>query len=95
MWAKSFALQTGSMCWDDNLCILYIGFDQGRCVRLKVNEDNAMQYEELEELGVHTLRITGIWSNSENGTFFTASDDGTFKVTENESGENVADTKPS
>ena len=26
-WAKSFALQTGSMYWDDEEHILYIGFD--------------------------------------------------------------------
>ena len=94
-WAKSFALQTGSMHWDDAECLLYIGFDQGRCVRLKVNADNPMSYQELEELGVHTLRITGISSNSGRDNFFSVSDDGTYKVTEKATGETVCETKPS
>ena len=33
-WAKGFALQTGNMYWDDEASLLYIGFDQGRVVRL-------------------------------------------------------------
>lgn len=83
------------MHWDDNKGILYIGFDQGKCVRLQVSAENPLQYEELEELGVHTLRITGVSSNSETNTFSSVSDDGTFKVTENDSGSVVAECKPS
>ena len=94
-WAKSFALQTGSMHWDNEENTLYIGFDQGRVVRLKRNKDNPMQYTELEELGVHSLRITGITSNGENNTFTSVSDDGTLKVTENASGSVVAQAQPS
>ena len=78
------------MYWDDTDNILYIGFDQGRCVRLKITEDNPMAYTEMEELGVHTLRITGISTNRETGSFMSVSDDGTFKVTENTSGSVVA-----
>ena len=45
----------------------------------------------MDELGVHTLRITGITSNLDTGTFTSVSDDGTFKVTENTSGSVVAE----
>ena len=79
------------MHWDDEENILYIGFDQGRVVRLQINEENPMQYTEMDELGVHTLRITGLTSNRETGTFSSVSDDGTFKVTENTSGSVVAE----
>jgi len=44
---------------------------------------------------VHTLRITGVSSNNETNTFSSVSDDGTFKVTENDSGSVVAECKPS
>lgn len=54
-----------------------------------------MQSTDLQELGVHTLRVTGISSNAENDTFLSVSDDGTFKVTENTSGSVVAECKPS
>ena len=89
-WAKSFALQTGSMYWDDEEHILYIGFDQGRVVRINVSVENPMQYSEMTELGTHTLRITGITADRETGTFTSVSDDGTLKVTENTSGSVVA-----
>lgn len=49
-----------------------------------------MQYTEMTELGIHTLRITGITADRETGTFTSVSDDGTFKVTENTSGSVVA-----
>ena len=62
-WAKGFALQTGSMYWDDEASLLYIGFDQGRVVRLQINAENPIQYTEMTELGVHTLRITGMTAN--------------------------------
>ena len=94
LWAKSFALQTGSMSWDSKNNILFIGFDQGRLVRIKIDESNPMQHHELEELGVHTLRITGVLSNAEEGSFTSVSDDGTFKVTES-SGQNLSEIKPS
>ena len=45
----------------------------------------------MAELGVHTLRITGLTTNRETGTFYSVSDDGTFKVTENTSGSVVAE----
>ena len=89
-WAKSFALQTGSMHWDETNATLYIGFDQGRVVRLKMG-DEGFHYTELPELGVHTLRVTGITSNNDTGSFTSVSDDGTFKVTENDSGSVVAE----
>lgn len=54
-----------------------------------------MQYTEMTELGIHTLRITGITADRETGTFTSVSDDGTFKVTENTSGSVVAQTQPS
>ena len=93
-WTKSFALQTGSMHWEDSTRTLYIGFDTGRVVRIQVGE-NPMHHTELAELGVHTLRVTGLHSNPETGTFSSVSDDGTFKVTENSSGSVVAEQKPS
>ena len=46
----------------------------------------------MTELGVHTLRITGITSDRETGTFTSVSDDGTFKITENTSGSVVHET---
>jgi hypothetical protein len=58
-------------------------------VRLRIGE-NPMQYQEMMELGVHTLRVTGISSNAESDTFSSVSDDGSFKVTENTSGSVVA-----
>ena len=73
------------MHWDAEDNVLYIGFDQGKVVRLRI-EDNPMQYTELTELGVHTLRVTGIKANKEAGTFTTVSDDAQMKVTENSSG---------
>ena len=94
VWAKPFALQTGSMHWDDNQRILYIGFDTGRVVRLRIGE-NPMHYEEMAELGVHTLRVTGISSCSETDSFTSVSDDGSFKVTENTSGSVTAEQSPS
>lgn len=77
------------MHWQDEADMLYIGFDQGKVVRLKLKE-NVMQYTELPELGVHTLRITGMTSNRESDTFTTVSDDAFIKVTENTSGSVVA-----
>jgi hypothetical protein len=82
------------MYWDAEDNILYIGFDQGKIVRLKI-EDNPMQYTELSELGVHTLRVTGIKANKEAGTFTTVSDDAQLKVTENSSGSVVFEHQPS
>ena len=82
------------MHWDDEDRTLYIGFDQGKVVRLKLEENNIMQYAELPELGIHTLRITGITSDPETGTFTTVSDDGQMKVTENSSGSVVAQIQP-
>ena len=54
-----------------------------------------MNYTELEELGVHSLRITGITSDKDLGTFSSVSDDGSFKVTEKTSGSVVAEELPS
>lgn len=51
------------MYWDDEASLLYIGFDQGRVVRLQINVENPIQYTEMTELGVHTLRITGMTAN--------------------------------
>ncbi len=53
-----------------------------------------MQYEEMTELGVHTLRVTGITANAETDTFVSVSDDGSFKVTENTSGSVIAQETP-
>ena len=50
------------MFWDDREGILYIGFDQGKVVRLRL-EENPMNYTEEAETGPHTLRITGISVN--------------------------------
>jgi len=75
------------MYWDDENLTLYIGFDQGRMVRIKLSEENPMQHQELEELGVHTLRITGIYpSEGDAGHFSSVSDDGTFRVTSKSQG---------
>ena len=49
-WIKNFASQTGSMVFDSEAGILYIGFDQGKLVRLRIDE-NVMQYTELPEIG--------------------------------------------
>lgn len=54
-----------------------------------------MQYTELDELGVHNLRITGMMSDGETDTFTTVSDDAFLKVIENTSGSVVAQTQPS
>lgn len=54
-----------------------------------------MQYEELTELGTHTLRITGLTANADSDTFTTVSDDASLKVTENTSGSVVAQHQPS
>ena len=56
--------------------------------------DNLMQYEEMTELGVHTLRVTGITANAETDSFVSVSDDGSFKVTENTSGSVIAQETP-
>merc|ERR1712156_108537 len=72
-----------------------IGFDQGRLVRIQLAGDNPMQHRELEELAVHSLRITGIYVNSEEGIFNSVSDDGTFKTTECEDGETLDEQRPS
>ena len=64
-------------------------------MRLQISADNPINYTEKEELGVHTLRITGITSNRENNSFLSVSDDGTFKVTENSSGSVVVEAQPS
>ena len=90
LWTKNFALQTGSMAWDDNEGILYIGFDQGKVVRLRI-DSNPINYTELDETGPHTLRITGINVNSEGSLYTTVSDDGTMKVIDHSSGEVVFD----
>ena len=47
------------MYFDEEANIIYIGFDQGKVVRLKLG-DNPIHYTEMTELSVHTLRITGI-----------------------------------
>lgn len=78
------------MHWQDEENLLYIGFDQGKVVRLRLKESNYMQYTEMPELGIHTLRITGMTSNGEADTFTSVSDDATLKVTENTSGSVVA-----
>ena len=44
LWVKGFSLQTGCLHWSDDDNILYIGFDQGKIIRLKINEQNHMQY---------------------------------------------------
>mmetsp|Transcript_41034 Transcript_41034/g.53796 ORF Transcript_41034/g.53796 Transcript_41034/m.53796 type:complete len:168 (+) Transcript_41034:62-565(+) len=54
-----------------------------------------MQHRELPELGIHTLRITGISSLGEDNTFYTVSDDGTFKLTDNKTGMPLAEVRPS
>ena len=54
-----------------------------------------MQHRELEELAVHTLRITGIYANPDEGIFFSASDDGTFKTSDIEDGESLDEQRPS
>ena len=55
-----------------------------------------MQHHELEELGVHSLRVTGIYpSEGEAGIFVSVSDDGTLKVTSKGQGQTIADFKPS
>ena len=54
-----------------------------------------MTYTELPELGIHNLRIMGITSSAESGTFISISDAGTLKVTENHSGQTVAEINPS
>lgn len=38
-WSKPFALQTGSLAFDAEESILYVGFDHGKLVRLKVQEN--------------------------------------------------------
>jgi len=73
------------MYFDEEANIIYIGFDQGKVVRLKLG-DNPIHYTEMTELSVHTLRITGIQANKEAGTFTTVSDDAQMKVTEGTSG---------
>jgi len=94
-WAKTFALQTGSLHWDDPSRTLYIGFDTGRVVRLRISEENPMHYQELTELGVHTLRVNGILANADTGSFTSISDDGTLKVTDNATGSVVTELRPS
>jgi len=55
-----------------------------------------MQHHELEELGVHTLRMTGIYpSEGAAGIFASVSDDGSFKVTSKSEGQTISDVKPS
>ena len=44
---------------------------------------------------MHSLRITGIYVNSEEGIFNSVSDDGTFKTTECEDGETLDEQRPS
>jgi FlaG/FlaF family flagellin (archaellin) len=90
---KGFALQTGSLYWSDKEMTLYVGFDQGRVVRLKVDE-SCTTYTELAELGPHTLRVMGIWVNNATGNLYSISDAGTFKITEKNTGTTVADIKP-
>ena len=43
LWSKPFSLQTGSLAWDEENSTLYIGFDHGKLVRIKVQE-NPMQW---------------------------------------------------
>ena len=73
------------MSFDESSGVLYIGFDQGKLVRLRIDE-NVMQYTELPEIGPHTLRLNGISINTEANSFMSVSDDGSFKTTDNESG---------
>ena len=47
LWVKGFALQTGCLHWADEEDILYIGFDQGKIVRLKISDKNPMQYNQV------------------------------------------------
>lgn len=82
------------MYFDDEANIVYIGFDQGKVVRLKIGE-NPVHYTEMTELSTHTLRITGIHANKEAGTFTTVSDDALMKVTEGTSGSVVFHLQPS
>ena len=63
-------------------------------VRLKVNNDKGQSYTEMPELGVHSLRVMGIDVQPSTGTFISISDAGTMKVTEANSGQNVADINP-
>ena len=44
LWVKGFALQTGCLHWCDEDETLYIGFDQGKIIRLKMSDKNPMQY---------------------------------------------------
>ena len=81
------------MHWSEEESTVYIGFDQGRLVRIKV-EENPMHYSELPQLPVHTLRITGLLANPASGTFMTVSDDAVLKVSEAESGSVVSEIQP-
>ena len=45
LWVKGFSLQTGCLHWSDDEDILYIGFDQGKIIRLKISDKNPMQYQ--------------------------------------------------
>ena len=49
MWVKGFALQTGCLHWSDEDDILYIGFDQGKIIRLKMSDKNPMQYSQVSD----------------------------------------------
>jgi WD40 repeat protein len=82
IWAKSFAIQTGVIYWEDKHEIYCVGNDDGKIHIFKaVPKTHYMQMDTLTELRIHTNRVMGLALDPETMNLYSCSTDKTFYVT--------------
>ena len=83
LWAKSFPVQTGIICWDQMSNTLAVGLDDGRILFYKTAEKDVFtNFEQISELKPHKDRVMGIAIDSKLGYIYSVSTDKKFIVSE-------------
>ena len=79
IFAKYFTEITGSLFYDTYKNIFALGLMSGKILFYKVAPDSGFsQFDFMEELKCHSGMVTGVALNTENNTFFSCDDTGSF-----------------
>ena len=87
IWAKSFAIQTGVIFWEDKNEIYCVGNDDGKIHIFKaVPKTHYLKMDTLAELSFHTDRVMGLAIDPNTMNLYSCSTDKSFYVTDLKNG---------